>query len=72
MPLNQNPEQLARDRIDVQLAAAGWVVQATLREWLGQPATLREQERFEKGLAWMKAKGLVPTGRGRAVMSKPA
>ncbi len=25
--LNQNPEQLARDQIDVPLAAAGWVVQ---------------------------------------------
>lgn len=27
MPLNQNPEQIARDRIDAQLAAVGWVVQ---------------------------------------------
>ncbi|MDF1615778.1 hypothetical protein P0N66_12535 [Desulfurivibrio alkaliphilus] len=27
MPPNQNPEQLARDRIDRQLALAGWVVQ---------------------------------------------
>lgn len=27
MTLNQNPEQLARDKIDAQLAAAGWVVQ---------------------------------------------
>lgn len=27
-PLNQNPEQLARDRIDAQLCQAGWVVQA--------------------------------------------
>ena len=27
-PLNQNPEQLARDRIDAQLRQAGWVVQA--------------------------------------------
>jgi type I restriction enzyme R subunit len=26
-PINQNPEQRARDRIDQQLAAAGWVVQ---------------------------------------------
>ena len=26
-PINQNPEQKARDRIDQQLAAAGWVVQ---------------------------------------------
>lgn len=31
-----------------------------------------EQERFEKGLSWMKAKGLVPTGQGRPVKSKPA
>lgn len=31
-----------------------------------------EQERFEKGLHWMKAKGLVPNGQGRSVMSKPA
>ncbi|WP_177431776.1 type I restriction endonuclease [Stutzerimonas urumqiensis] len=28
MTLNQNPEQLARDRIDEQLRQAGWVVQA--------------------------------------------
>jgi len=28
MALNQNPEQRARDRIDAQLTAAGWVVQA--------------------------------------------
>ena len=27
MPLNQNPEQAARDRIDVMLAASGWIVQ---------------------------------------------
>ena len=27
MPPNQNPEQIARDRIDRQLALAGWVVQ---------------------------------------------
>ncbi|WP_429089362.1 DEAD/DEAH box helicase family protein [Aeromonas veronii] len=27
MTLNQNPEQLARDKIDAQLTAAGWVVQ---------------------------------------------
>lgn len=27
MPLNQNPEQIARDAIDAQLRAAGWVVQ---------------------------------------------
>ncbi|MGX1123802.1 type I restriction endonuclease subunit R [Pseudomonas sp. HLS-6 TE3448] len=27
MTLNQNPEQLARDKIDAQLAVAGWVVQ---------------------------------------------
>jgi len=27
LPPNQNPEQLARDRIDRQLALAGWVVQ---------------------------------------------
>ena len=26
--LNQNPEQLARDQIDEQLIAAGWVVQS--------------------------------------------
>ncbi len=25
---NQNPEQIARDAIDVQLAAAGWTVQS--------------------------------------------
>lgn len=31
-----------------------------------------EQERFEKGLSWMKAKGLVPNGQGRPVKSKPA
>ena len=28
MTENQNPEQQARDRIDAQLRAAGWVVQA--------------------------------------------
>ena len=28
MTLNQNPEQLARDKIDSQLVAAGWVVQS--------------------------------------------
>ncbi len=28
MTLNQNPEQIARDQIDAQLTAAGWVVQA--------------------------------------------
>ena len=28
MSENQNPEQQARDRIDAQLRAAGWVVQA--------------------------------------------
>ncbi|WP_121971611.1 DEAD/DEAH box helicase family protein [Leptolyngbya sp. BC1307] len=28
MAVNQNPEQIARDRIDTQLRAAGWVVQA--------------------------------------------
>ena len=28
MALNQNPEQRARDKIDAQLTAAGWVVQA--------------------------------------------
>ena len=27
MPPNQNPEQSARDRIDVMLAECGWVVQ---------------------------------------------
>lgn len=27
LSLNQNPEQLARDRIDAQLRLAGWVVQ---------------------------------------------
>lgn len=27
-PLNQNPEQLARDLIDTMLAEAGWLVQA--------------------------------------------
>jgi hypothetical protein len=27
MPPNQNPEQTARDRIDVILAECGWVVQ---------------------------------------------
>lgn len=26
--VNQNPEQLARDQIDQQLALAGWVVQS--------------------------------------------
>ena len=26
-PVNQNPEQQARDRIDGQLAASGWIVQ---------------------------------------------
>lgn len=31
-----------------------------------------EQERFEKGLSWIKAKGLVPSGQGRPVKSKPA
>lgn len=31
-----------------------------------------EQERFEKGLSWMKAKGLIPNGQGRSVKSKPA
>jgi len=24
---NQNPEQIARDKIDMQLAACGWIVQ---------------------------------------------
>ena len=27
MPVNQNPEQLARDHIDKQLIACGWVIQ---------------------------------------------
>ena len=27
MPPSQNPEQSARDRIDVMLAASGWIVQ---------------------------------------------
>jgi type I restriction enzyme R subunit len=25
--MNQNPEQLARDRIDSQLSASGWIIQ---------------------------------------------
>jgi type I restriction enzyme, R subunit len=28
LPLNQNPEQLARDRIDEQLLACGWLIQS--------------------------------------------
>lgn len=27
MPINQNPEQIARDNIDKQLIACGWVIQ---------------------------------------------
>lgn len=31
MPVNQNPEQKARDHIDKQLTACGWLIQSMLK-----------------------------------------
>lgn len=42
MTLNQTPEQLARDRIDAQLAAAGWVVQKKINFSAGLGVAVRE------------------------------
>jgi type I restriction enzyme R subunit len=44
MPANQNPEQIARDAIDGQLGAAGWVVQnkAAIDFRAGQGQAVRE------------------------------
>lgn len=42
MTLNQTPEQLARDRIDAQLNAAGWVVQKKINFSAGLGVAVRE------------------------------
>ena len=42
MTLNQNPEQIARDKIDAQLTAAGWVVQAKIDFSAGLGVAVRE------------------------------
>lgn len=44
MTLNQNPEQLARDRIDAQLTAAGWVVQKKINFSAGLGVAVREYQ----------------------------
>lgn len=42
MSENQNPEQQARDRIDAQLRAAGWVVQKKIDFAAGPGVAVRE------------------------------
>ena len=43
--MNQNPEQIARDHIDQQLAACGWVIQDKSRINLHAAAGVAVRER---------------------------
>ncbi len=63
-PLNQNPEQIARDKIDHMLREAGWVVQSKSKVDLsaGKGVALRETNTVSGSADYMLFVDRVPVG----------
>ena len=57
--INQNPEQIARDKIDAMLCAAGWLVQSKSNVDLSSKigVTLRKSNNLQEIMETINGKG---------------